>query len=71
MQAQVVKWDYWAHYRGGNVVRHDGSGVYVRNYWDYQFPCSADGYPNYGQGWPCWYYWGYPNAWAVLDRHIN
>lgn len=61
---------YWSHKKGGNYVRHDGSGSYKGNFRRYSYPTSADGYPNYCKGWPCTYHWAFP-SWTMLNNEIS
>ena len=69
-EAWVINAKYWAHVAGGNAVRHDGSGVWHRNFRRFTYPTSADAWPNYYLGWPCQYYWSFP-SWTMLDNEIN
>jgi len=60
----------WPHRDGGNVARHDASVEWVPNFWNYVpiANTSADTWPNYYRGWPCYYLFG---GWSLLDEKIN
>jgi prepilin-type N-terminal cleavage/methylation domain-containing protein len=67
-EARVVNPKQWAHDSGGNIVRHDGSGAWLSNFWDYRYPTSPDSWPNYYRGWPCTYYFG---GWDQIDERLR